>query len=297
MTEHARARLGLVTAAVIFSTGGAAIKLTTLSGVQVACFRSAIAAFSVLALAPESRRGWTWRTWVASAAYAACVTLFVLANKLTSSANTIFLQGAAPLYLLLLGPWLLKERVSRADLIVLGAMAAGVACVFLGTEPPAPTALDPAMGNLLALMSGVAWAFLLIGLRWLGRAETATEHEAPSPTTAVVLGNLLAAVVNLPFAFPVVSFTATDIATVLFLGVVQIGVAYLLLSRALKHVGALHASLLLMVEPALNPFWSWLMHGEIPGPWSLLGGGMILGATILKNSLDSPPRNAPQQWL
>jgi drug/metabolite transporter, DME family len=289
MSEHARARLGVIAAAAIFSTGGAAIKLTTLSGVQVACFRSGIAALAVLALAPESRRGWTWRTSVASVAYAACLTLFVLANKLTTSANTIFLQAAAPLYLLVLGPWLLKERVQQADLIVLGAMTTGLACVFLGTEPPAPTAPDPALGNLLALLSGVAWAFLVVGLRWLGRAEAAAGHQAPSPTTAVVLGNLLATLVNLPFALPVVSFTTTDVATLLFLGVVQIGVAYLLLSRALKHVGALEASLLLMVEPALNPAWSWLMHGETPGHWSLLGGAMILGATVLKSALDSRP--------
>jgi len=289
MSEHARARLGVITAAAIFSTGGAAIKLTTLSGVQVACFRSAVAAVAVLLLAPESRRGWTWRTLVASVAYAACLTLFVLANKLTTSANTIFLQAAAPLYLLLLGPWLLKERVKQADLVVLGAMAAGLGFVFLGTEPPVRTAPDPALGNILALLSGVAWAFLVIGLRWLGRAETGAGQEAPSPTTAVVLGNLIAAAVNLPFALPVLSVTVVDIVTVLFLGIVQIGIAYLLLSRALKRVGALEASLLLMVEPALNPLWSWLVHGEAPGPWSLAGGGMILGATVLKSVLDNRP--------
>jgi DME family drug/metabolite transporter len=293
MTEHARARLGVITAAAIFSTGGAAIKLTTLSGVQVACFRSAIAGVTVLALAPQSRRGWTWRTWAASVVYAACLTLFVLANKLTTSANTIFLQASAPLYLLLLGPWLLKERVKQADLLVLCAMAAGLTCVFVSTAPPARTAPDPELGNLLALLSGMAWAFLVIGLRWLGRAEAAAGHESPSPTTAVVLGNFLAALVNLPFALPVASFTATDVVTVLFLGVVQIGVAYLLLSRALTYVGAFEASLLLMVEPALNPWWSWLMHGETPGPWSLVGGGMILGATALKTAVGGEKRSSP----
>lgn len=289
MTAHARARLGVIAAAAIFSTGGAAIKLTTLSGVQVACFRSAIAAVTVLLLAPESLRGWSWRTWVASIAYAACLTLFVLANKLTTSANTIFLQAAAPLYLVLLGPWLLKEKVRRADLIVLGAMAVGLAFVFMGTAPPVRTAPDPELGNILALLSGLMWALLVIGLRWLGRAEVEEGHAAPSPTSAVVLGNLIAALVNLPFALPVVAFTGIDLVTVLFLGVVQIGVAYLLLSRALKHVGALEASLLLMVEPALNPLWSWWMHGETPGPWSLMGGGMILGATVIKSALDSRP--------
>ncbi|HET7043165.1 MAG TPA: EamA family transporter [Gemmatimonadales bacterium] len=289
MTEHSRARWGAVGAAMLFSTGGAAIKLTTLTGVQVACLRSGIAAVAVLFLAPESRRGWSWRTLVASAAYAACLTLFVLANKLTTSANTIFLQAAAPLYLLLLGPWLLKERVRPADLAVLAIIAAGLGAVFLGTSPPVRTAPDPALGNILALLSGVAWAFLVIGLRWLGRAEAAGGAEAPSPTTAVVLGNLIAAGVNLPFIFPVVSFTLTDLVAVLFLGIVQIGVAYLLLSKALKHLGAFEASILLMVEPALNPLWSWMIHGERPGVYTLLGGGLILGATVLKSVLDNRP--------
>src|SRR5207344_2102261 len=147
----------------------------------------------------------------------------------------------APLYLLLLGPWLLKEPVKRSDLGVLAIMGAGFVFVFLGTSPPARTAPNPALGNILAALSGVAWAFLVVGLRWLGRAEAAAGHEAPSPTTAVVLGNLLAALVNLPFALPFVSVTAVDIGTVLFLGIVQIGVAYMLMSRALKHVGALEA--------------------------------------------------------
>jgi DME family drug/metabolite transporter len=287
MTDHSRARLGLLAAAAIFSTGGAAIKLTSLSGVQVACARSAIAALAVLLLAPESRRGWSWRTAVASIAYATCLTLFVLANKLTTSANTIFLQAAAPLYLLLLGPWLLKEPVKRSDLGVLAVMGAGFVFVFLGTSPPARTAPNPGLGNILAALSGVAWAFLVVGLRWLGRAEAEAGHEAPSPTTAVVLGNLLAALVNLPFAFPFVSVTPVDVGTVLFLGIVQIGVAYMLMSRALKHVGALEASILLMVEPALNPLWSWLMHGEAPGGWSIAGGALILGATLLKGAVDS----------
>jgi DME family drug/metabolite transporter len=287
MNEHSKARLGLIAAAAIFSTGGAAIKLTTLSGVQVACARSGIAAIAVLLMAPESRRGWSWRTGVASIAYAACLTLFVLANKLTTSANTIFLQAAAPLYLLLLGPWLLKEPVKRSDLGVLGVMGLGFVLVFLGTAPPARTAPNPALGNILAALSGVAWAFLVIGLRWLGKAEAAAGHEAPSPTTAVVLGNLLAALINLPFALPFASVTTVDLGTILFLGIVQIGIAYMLMSRALKHVGALEASILLMVEPALNPLWSWMLHGETPGLWSLGGGALILGATLLKGAVDA----------
>ena len=110
---------------------------------------------------------------------------------------------------------------------------------------------------------------------------------APSATTAVVLGNILAALGCLPFALPLGSFIPRDLLVILFLGVVQIAIAYLLLSRALKHLGALEVSILLMVEPALNPIWSWRIHGEVPGAWVLLGGGLILGATLLKSALDS----------
>ncbi|MGH7585251.1 MAG: DMT family transporter, partial [Gemmatimonadales bacterium] len=102
-----RSRLELLGAAAIFSTGGAAIKATTLTSWQVASFRSGIAAIAVLALVAASRRGWSWRTLVVGTTYAVTLTLFVVANKLTTSANAIFLQATAPLYLLLLGPWLL----------------------------------------------------------------------------------------------------------------------------------------------------------------------------------------------
>ena len=112
-SRQAAARLKLVGAALLFSTGGAAIKATTLTGWQVASFRSGIAALAVLLLAPEARRGWSWRAVLVGVAYAATLVLFVTANKLTTSANTIFLQATAPLYMVVLSPWLLGERVRR----------------------------------------------------------------------------------------------------------------------------------------------------------------------------------------
>src|SRR6185436_18210309 len=109
--ERRRARLLLIAAAALFSTGGAAIKATSLTGWQVASFRSAVAAAALAAFLPGARRRWTWGTVAVGAAYAATMVLFVLSNKLTTAANTIFLQSTAPLYLLLLGPWLLHEPI------------------------------------------------------------------------------------------------------------------------------------------------------------------------------------------
>lgn len=269
------ARFRLLLAAALFSTGGVAIKGCGLSPWQVSAFRSGIGALTLLALAPESRRGWTLRTLVVGLAYAGTVTLFALANRMTTSANAIFLQSTAPLYLLLLGPWLLREPLHRRDLAFLGALAAGMALFFVGVEPASRTAPDPGLGNALAAASGLCWALTILGLRWLGRDGT-------GGAGATVVGNLLGCALALPFALPLGASTPTDWALVTFLGVVQIGVSYVLVTRATRHVPALEATLLLLLEPVLNPIWSWLVHGERPGPWSLLGGAIILVATFAR---------------
>src|ERR1700722_5460134 len=111
--------MGVLAAALLFSTGGAAIKISTLSIWQVAGFRAGIGALAVYAAMPKARRGWTLNTWLTGLAYAATVILFVAANKMTTAANAIFLENTAPLYMLLLGPLVLRERVRRMDLAVI----------------------------------------------------------------------------------------------------------------------------------------------------------------------------------
>jgi len=273
MTSQNQARLQLVVAALLFSTGGAAIKASTLTAWQVASFRSGIAALTLLLLVPATRHGWGWRPALVGVAYAATLILFVTANKLTTSANTIFLQATSPVYLLLLGPLFLKEPVRRRDLWVVAAALSGLLLFFVGTEAPVATAPDPAKGNMLALLSGVCFAATIAGLRWLSRGVEDTG------LATVAIGNLIAFGWGLPFALPVLSATATDWVVMLYLGSIQIGLAYACLTRGLRSVPALQASLLLMVEPVLNPVWSWLVHGERPSHWALLGGALIIGAT------------------
>ncbi|HET8650683.1 MAG TPA: DMT family transporter [Gemmatimonadales bacterium] len=286
------ARIQLVAAAVLFSTGGAAIKWVHFSGVQVAGLRSGIAGLAILALVPAARRGWTWRVIPVGAAYAATLVLYVLANKLTTSANTIFLQSTAPLYLLVLSPWLLRERIRRGDITFMLAVGAGLALFFLGTQPPLVTAPDPARGNLLAAFSGVTWALTVCGLRWLSAhvpAPSAGKSEVTdaSAIRAVVAGNFLAAAACLPWGFPLGTHSTGDWAIVLYLGIFQIGVAYLMVTAGLRLVPALEAAVLLLVEPALNPVWSWLVQGEVPAFWTLVGGAIILGSTLIKTWFDA----------
>jgi drug/metabolite transporter (DMT)-like permease len=270
-------RLQLLAAAVLFSTGGAAIKSCTLSSWQVACFRSGIAALALALMLPAARRAWSWRSLLVGTAHAATMVLFVSATKLTTSANAIFLQSTAPLYLLLLGPWLLHEPARRRDVVVMAVLATGLAMLTLGAEPISVSAPDPQRGNVVAAASGVAWAFTVLGLRWAGRAAT--------PLAPVVAGNLLACLLCLPVALPLTG-GAADWALLTYLGVVQIGLAYVFVTRAIRDVRALDAALLLLLEPVLNPVWAWLVHGEQPTAWSLAGGALIVGATGAKAWVD-----------
>jgi drug/metabolite transporter (DMT)-like permease len=276
-----RNRLLLVATAVLFSTGGVAIKAAALTGWQIASFRSGVAAAALLLLLPEARRGWAWRMVPVSAAYAATLVAFVLANRLTTAANAIFLQSTAPLYVLLLAPWLLGEKVRRSDAAYIVAIVGGLALFFVAREPAVRTAPSPREGDLLALGSGVFYAFMLLGLRWLGRGRPSGD----SGLATVALGNILAFLAALPMALgaraAVPAAGAADVAVILYLGVAQIGLSYYCLTRAIRHVTAFEATAILLIEPALNPVWVWLVHGEKPGVWALCGGGLILFATLL----------------
>jgi drug/metabolite transporter (DMT)-like permease len=270
-------RLQILVAAFLFSTGGAAIKACSLSNWQVASFRSGIAAIAMLLVLPGSRRFLRPRTLLVGAAYASTMVLYVSANKLTTAANTIFLQSTAPMYVLLFGPWLLRERVRRADLMFTLALGLGMALFFVGIDPPRVTAPSPFEGNLLGAMAGLMWALTLVGLRWLGRRE----GERGSAEASVVAGNLIACLACLPLALPVASSSTLDWTLVFYLGLFQIGLAYIFLTRGVRHIPALEISLLILLEPVLNALWAWLVHAERPGPWSLAGCTVILAATLV----------------
>jgi drug/metabolite transporter (DMT)-like permease len=102
-----------------------------------------------------------------------------------------------------------------------------------------------------------------------------------------VAGNLLACGLTLGLALPVEHLPARDLAILAFLGVIQIGLAYVCLVTGIRGVPALEASLLLLLEPVLNPIWAWLVHGEMPGQWALTGGAIIMVATTARTAWDA----------
>jgi DME family drug/metabolite transporter len=277
-------RIQLVLAAACFSTAGAAIKWCGFGAWQVAAVRALVAMLAILALIPEARHRWSWRIGLVGVAYSAAGLLFVFANKLTTAANTVFVQATNPLFVVALAPWFLKERVRAADLRFMGVLAAGLALLFVGGQRQFATAPDPVLGNVLAAGSAVAWAFTVTGYRWLARHG---RQDHGSVAAAAACGNLIVFLVCLPGALPLAAGRAADWLIVIYLGVFQLGLAYVFLSRAITRVPALEASLFLLVEPVLSPVWAWLAHGETPGPLAVIGGAVILTATVVKSWTDT----------
>lgn len=272
MVSEVRGRLAVLAAAFLFSTGGAAIKATSLSPWQIASFRCFIATAALFALVPAARRGWSWRLLPVALAYAATLLFFVLATKLTTSANAIFLQATAPVYLLILAPLVLHEHITKRDLALAAAIAAGMALFFFADSGAVATAPNPSLGNLFGAASGAGWALTVAGLR----------RHREAGIGVVAMGNLTCALIALGPALPVAALSLADAGAILYLGIFQIGLAYFCMTQGLKTVPAFEASALMLLEPALNPVWTFLLHGERPAPLAIAGGVIILTATLVQ---------------
>jgi drug/metabolite transporter (DMT)-like permease len=259
-----KSRLLLLAAAVLWSTAGAAIKSIGLDAMKIAGARSLVAAAFLLLAARETRVRPDRRVLLVSVAYAFTVVLFVVATKLTTAANAIFIQDTAPLWVLVLSPWLLGERATRGELLAVPIFGLGLGLFFMDELSPGQN-----LGNLVALASGVAFALSIVGLRTL-------RERGPA---ALVWGNLVAAAATLPLWGRGPAATGTDLALLLYLGIFQLGLAYLCFSRGVSGTPAIEASLLILVEPVLNPIWTFLVAGERMGPWAAAGAVVVLLAT------------------
>lgn len=282
--SQSRARLYLCLAALLFATGGPAIKACALSGWQVACLRSGVAAITLLIFARPQRASFGWRALLVGVAHGSTMVLFAAANKLTTATNAIFLQDSSILFVLLLAPWLLREKLRRHDGWVIALVLAGLGFLFSAQQEAVATAPHPRLGNMLAAVSSLTWAATVIGMRWLAAEHAAGARPAgESALAAVVCGNLFAFLFSLPPALPLREIGAANIGLVLYLGIVQIALAYVFVAKGLSGVTALEASVILLIEPVLNPLLTWLVHRETPPPFAIFGGSLILLATIAKS--------------
>lgn len=267
MTPPRSGRLLIAAAALLWSTGGLVIKLLPLTAFGVVFWRSSLSALFLLLVFRPGREGMRRASWATAFVYAGMILSFVSATKMTTAANAIFLQYTGPLYVLILAPFLLKERFRRADAVAVGAALCGMSLFFVGRLDRGQLA-----GNLMGVLSGVFFA----GTVLLLRRDTSRD-----PIASMILGNLLAALLAFPFAGSL-ALDTRGVLLVLFLGIVQMGISYALFVRGLAVVEAAEASLIGMLEPMFNPLWAYLGIGERPSVWALWGGAIVLIAIAVR---------------
>jgi drug/metabolite transporter (DMT)-like permease len=264
-------------AVLLWSTGGLFIKMTTLDAFAVNCGRSLFAAITVAIFTYRKGLRLDAFTLLTSFLYAGTLTCFVYANKTTTAANAIFLQYTAPIYILILAPFILKEKFRFSDLITVVVCLGGMSLFFLEEQGAAGNlAPNVFLGNAAALASGVFFGLYFIFLRHPRSLENR------NPAISVFYGNLLIVIFMIPLlAQNPPAPNGKDALAILFLGVLQIGIAYLLFTKGIAEgVRSLDASIIGFVEPLLNPVWVFLFLGEKPSVWAIVGGMIIISAVI-----------------
>lgn len=273
----------VVIAVLLWSTGGLLIKLTTIDAYQVTFFRSLFAAVTVLVLTRKQGLKINAFGILTSVIYALLLFLFVWATKKTTAANAIFLQYTAPIYILLLAPLVIGEKFHWRDLATVVVVLAGMSLFFVGQ-----LRLEDYQGNIAALFSGIFLGLYIMLLRH-------PKAEGLNPAIAVIYGNFLLALVNAPTGISAIpSMTLLDWFAVTVLGILQIGISYILFIKGVRGgTRPLDASLIGFIEPLLNPVWVFIFVGERPSRWAILGGGVIIAAIAIHTVRQYAKRPAP----
>lgn len=266
LTERRKAIILLVITAVLWSTSGVFIKALDWQPLSILAGRGLFTSLVFLLYMRRLPKQITHWTLLAAGGSLATQFLFVTSTKLTTAANSIFLQYTAPVYVVLLGYWLLREKPTRNDWIGMGIIFLGMTLFFGDQLSP-----DGFYGNVLAVLSGVTSAIMIVSFR---------AQKSSSPEDSVLIASLVIALIGAPSVFRE-TWTVTSWLTVAYLGIFQIGLAFILFTWSIKHIPALEANLIGTLEPILNPVWVFVFLGERMGAFALLGGLVVLAGVIV----------------
>lgn len=269
LTQYQKGILFVFIAGLLWSTGGLFIKLISLPAMQLAFFRCTIAAITFGILLRKEILLFNKLTFINSVFYAAILITFVIATKTTTAANAIFLQSTAPIYVLIFEPIFNKSKYERINIITVAVCMVGMLLFFVGKLEPGHLE-----GNIIALFSGMAFAAFFLGMK---------KNDAKFQHSSIFYGNILVAIISIPFLFSLETLTTSDFRMVTFLGVFQIAIAYAFFSAGLKRIYAVEASIISMIEPVLNPVWVFIGYGEVPSIFAIIGGLIILGSIIFRS--------------
>jgi drug/metabolite transporter (DMT)-like permease len=264
-SERRKALLFLMLAAILWSTSGVLVKIINWQPIAILAGRSLFT--SLVFLVYLRRIPTKWTRWKILAAVASILTqfLFVTSTKLTTAANSIFLQYTAPIYVVLLAFWLLREKPSRTDWASMVIIFLGL-LLFFGDK----LSTEGFYGNILAVLSGMTSALMIVSFR---------AQKDGAPAESVLIASLFMAIFGFPFVLKE-TWTLTNWLIIAYLGVFQLGLAFLFFTKGIKHIPALEANLVGTLEPILNPLWVLLFLGENMGVFALVGGLVVLGGVI-----------------
>lgn len=267
-TEHQKGLATVFLAALLWSSGGLFIKLIPYTPMQISFFRCSIAAVTFAIIFRKSVLRINKLSILSSFFYAGTLICYVIAMKTTTAANTIFLQSTAPIYVLIFEPILNKTKWEKANVITITVCFVGMILFFLGGLEPGQLE-----GNLLALLSGIFFAALFLGLK---------KNDKQYQQNSIFVGNVIVTIICIPFLSTLQEIVFTDLWKVFYLGVFQIAIAYAFFSTGLKIVFAVEASIISMVEPVLNPVWVFIGYGEVPAVTAIIGGIIIITAITIR---------------
>ena len=269
MLNEKTAKLGVLLTALIWSSGGLAVKITNcpadaLTGWR--CFFCLV--LFVLFYRKEKLLTFSKAQWAGAIAYFLMAYFYIAATQLTTAANAILLQYTAPVYVALLSIWLLKEKVKKKDWFVIAAVFLGMVLFFVDKA-----GIGNMLGNVLGVLSGISFATFIVCTRMQKNAH---------PAGSIFLGNVIALVVCLP-SMIVTPLTEDAIFGGMYLGLIYGGLSYIIYSACIRYVSALSAILIATIEPVLNPVWVFFLVGETPSSYAILGGGIVVVSILIGN--------------
>lgn len=263
----------LVLCAFLWSSSGILIKLVDWDPFAISGVRSIIGFITMLFFLRRPHFTFSADQLLAALFYSLTMILFVIANKLTSSANAVLLQYTEPVYIILFGRFLLAdERSTWIDWFAVIGVLAGMVLFFLDE-----LSLDANTGNILAILSGVSFALTTIFMR---------RQKNGRPADSFMLSHLLTFAVSIPFIIRAGPPDLRGSMGLVLLGVLQIGIPSFLYGWGVAGVTAVSTALITMIEPVMNPVWVALFVHELPTPRAIAGGVVILlsvaARTVLK---------------
>jgi drug/metabolite transporter, DME family len=205
--------------------------------------------------------------------FAGILIFFVIATKLTTAANAIFLEFTAPIYLLFLEPVFLKTKFNKKNLITVVVCITGMVLFFFGKLE-----VGNILGNLIAILSGISFAFFSLFLKWKKQL-----HKNPNTLNNIVIGNLIVTIFCIPLVYDKLSINLTEASILIYMGVIQIGISYVIFNEAIKYVSATESMIIAMLEAIFNPIWVFIGIGEEPSVFAVAGGIIILSAILFHN--------------